>query len=1586
MASESGGRADKVGNEFERLWTVYQLIELGIEKSLSLSIEQRGADEIGVEFWVTRHDGTREAHQCKRENGAKGKWSISDLKTEGVLEKAKYQLERDPKNRFVFVSGDKAPILEDFYERAESSQSSKDFLLSIGDASKNHRDDLLTLCSIWSYDLSWWKALIEPHNKKHNRGQKSRQLVQAAFEHKLEQEIDSNDSDGLCRVIDNLRRFNSMVINKNRIRIEVEGLAQRWWTGDPNAVVARLKDLADESIGKTLRAVEVRTKLNPFHRSQDLAKDDRVLPAINSIQARFERLYRPTLIMNSKIGRSETDDITECLRNDNSERILLIHGPAGSGKSGVLYELINWLRSNDFQFLPLRLDHDDPQSSPLRFGHSLELPASPVHCLSAVSAGGNCILILDQVDAIRWTASHSSLAWDTCERMIEEALTNDKMRVLMACRSFDLEDNPHFRSISQREGVKKIQVNPLSDSQVDKITSNLGVNLTEFNERQKEILRSPFGLHLWYELSRTKQINSAFSSIAGLLRSYWGITWHGMQSSGLTDGNRVIDILVDYMDAGTRLTAPLSIICRYQKEIKALVSRGLLVVEEADKIAFTHQSHLDYLVALRNITEVHTQSKSILEWIENSDQSLFRRDQLRLTLLLLRDDDPSYFDLAIRGILKSTKVRFHLKHLILQVLGEVVNPRHQEIGLIIELLHSDSFIDHVLNLVLLRREAWFDTLDQDGYIKEWINSGNDQLQELTVRIVNRFVLSRGTSVERIIEKNQDSQCAKSIESQLWRFSPGELSQGLYLHYLEKVRAGELIYFEHLNWPKLASTTPDRCIELFEAFIDVYQVKGAIQSMYDLFGDRGNRKSSKEVFLSLIKVYCIDPLNSWDRLVRIFDKSLNTYQHLRHSNRRIRQGSPYYERSSSLRRCLAILVRLLSGVGKASVKTYPLEMKTRLDFMRSRNIKICHRIVLNSLMYAPDDWANDMIRWIATDSVTFECGPVRSNDRTRPSAKIIARYARLCDATILVLLQSSIRLYRPEHEYKEFLDRHNRLMGISFSTYSFDVLTWNNLGLSQYRLLSAIPRHLLLDEFMGLHGVLSRKFEKRLRSEISIPKGVFHIVSPIPEDRIPFLSDQMWLRIISGRSPQSRSQWKRMGTGRIAESNPSTLSSSLFTAARLAPYRFAVLAMSIPLDANPLYINRLLEGITDPNPPENADSDWETADTLQIERIYNRFEFLFRDREFSLTFIRSIRNRIDDHWQVATISRLVGLAITHEDPDPVKPPCVSLVPRPGQEDSDHTRELDIQSINSVRGQASLTLASLISRSPEYLTIVRPAIDALARDPHPAVRYAAFSLATALLDIDSERSIQHVQLACSDINDIVLSSRHLNLFLSYSILEHHNSLESLIDRMTRSSVLLVSKSGGGWTALVRATRGTWVNRYELCKKGQPHLRCGVAQGLAAVISDAPEAEECVLDLISFFDDDDKQVRYEASTFFNREDALKLNISVVLSEFFVASLSFLENAHAFLDRLDRFSGNITPFATVLFQATSRIASTLAHESRDFSSHHILDVDLLVKLLLKVYDHSDGRSLIRQQCLDSWDLFLQERLGYRVFDIIDS
>lgn len=67
MAYEAGGYASKLGDRYEGRWVVRQLLLLLQERSRGVIVEAVGDDEYGVDLWIERLDGSRDAQQCKGE-------------------------------------------------------------------------------------------------------------------------------------------------------------------------------------------------------------------------------------------------------------------------------------------------------------------------------------------------------------------------------------------------------------------------------------------------------------------------------------------------------------------------------------------------------------------------------------------------------------------------------------------------------------------------------------------------------------------------------------------------------------------------------------------------------------------------------------------------------------------------------------------------------------------------------------------------------------------------------------------------------------------------------------------------------------------------------------------------------------------------------------------------------------------------------------------------------------------------------------------------------------------------------------------------------------------------------------------------------------------------------------------------------------------------------------------------------------------------------------------------------------------------------------------------------------------------------
>jgi hypothetical protein len=115
--------------------------------------------------------------------------------------------------------------------------------------------------------------------------------------------------------------------------------------------------------------------------------------------------------------RDETDLLVTAVKE---HAVVILHGVPGQGKTGILYDLVERLEAEGIPHLPIRLDRNEPRHTSQQFGTDLGLPESPVHCLKALTNDRFSVLILDQLDAIRWTSRHSLNALEVCKSLVRE--------------------------------------------------------------------------------------------------------------------------------------------------------------------------------------------------------------------------------------------------------------------------------------------------------------------------------------------------------------------------------------------------------------------------------------------------------------------------------------------------------------------------------------------------------------------------------------------------------------------------------------------------------------------------------------------------------------------------------------------------------------------------------------------------------------------------------------------------------------------------------------------------------------------------------------------------------------------------------------------------------------------------------------------------------------------------------------------------------------------------------------------------------------------------------------------------------------
>lgn len=423
MPLELGGIADKLGNRYEGRWLATQLLSLLDEKILSVTVEAIGDDERGVDLWIVQKNGVRQAHQCKARNASKEYWDISDLAGRGVLTNLQFQLDRDLKHEYFFVSSVGSELFKDICDFARRSADNP--------------------------ALFYQEKVLKGSSK-----------VQSCF-HKFctHLSLDSTAESDRVQAWQYLKRTYITVYPDDH------GAWQYLldWTdsllvGAPKVVISTLLAYAadNDRFGSPIYADELRRYLveNNIHPKR-LEHDSRIAPAVEVLQREFTESIRPRLIGGKPLQRRETALLIEALRNGHN---VVLSGAAGHGKSGVLYELTEYLHREAIPYLPIRLDRREPADTAAHFGRQIGLPDCPVYSLAALAGMRQSVLILDQLDAIRWTSAHSDNALDVCkelERHIHlKRLNGDNICIVLSSRTFDLENNPVIRNWLSKENAQ----------------------------------------------------------------------------------------------------------------------------------------------------------------------------------------------------------------------------------------------------------------------------------------------------------------------------------------------------------------------------------------------------------------------------------------------------------------------------------------------------------------------------------------------------------------------------------------------------------------------------------------------------------------------------------------------------------------------------------------------------------------------------------------------------------------------------------------------------------------------------------------------------------------------------------------------------------------------------------------------------------------------------------------------------------------------------------------------------------------------------------------------------------------------------
>lgn len=1276
MPNEAGGRADKLGNRYEGRWLVKQFIRLLKGKLQYVVHEPVTTIPDVADVVIVDNDGVTEFHQCKEYNGSSNDWTLAALRKECILVKARKILEAYPESRYRFISAIPSTNLQALCERAKLNRGTLDeFLLQL---SGSHKSSFLQVVE----DMEFERQTQADQGGHKEEEARQRQYNQCAFQllqrmEFIQQHTGEEYRRDLCSELD------SLCINSDEAFLLLSS-----YTTEQNKLGCSI----------TQNEIEIILEKSGFHLKQ-LQRDHSVPQKISSINQRYTDDFYP--INGIDIYREQVDELYCKLMQ---KRNVIILGRAGAGKSGCIVQLIKKMEENTIPYLVIRLDQSTPEINLGRWGESLGLSASPIHCLHAISPDSQAVIILDQLDAVRWTSQHQTLPLQALKQLISDIKKINIERtnpicVLFACRKFDFDNDRGIAELLRvaEDPFEQVTVSYLDDDSVQRI---IGAEYNTYSERLKNILRYPSNLYIWTKIDSKKL---TIMTQCGLLEQWWKQIIQKARYYGISerDVQGFIRTLNAYMNQQGKLSIHSSNFSQDNTIADFLRSEGLLSLSNGF-FRYVHQSVYDYFISYDMLREVMN-GKSIARCLgASTKQTPMVRYQLQLLLEQIAVQDIRQFYTVVKPLISDNTVRYYLRHTVFEVIGQFSVVEEFTAQFVMEYFHDVIWADVLFRTVLIGHVPFVRYLCDMGYIDLMLVDGKQKDQALELLFsINKV---KGDLVSDVIGRNlsKSSKMDMSFYKALcWNASDDtdrmfELRMRFLRNSELDVRMSAIVHW-------LSESHPLRAIRVVELMVDTQRQDGLSLSL------------SGALLSSLVPAYVNLGVDHFKVAVLLIQNLTSTIcdDFTNYQEAKIWMHDEYSSEKNANRAFIEIVTAVACHFAEAKPAFY---LQTISSSELSHPSQITLEVILSSMAHLPLKFSDQALEWIMAD---FEnrlfCAFGVSHDKLALAKHCFAVHCKQCSLAVFNKLERRLVGYS-DSSIRESL--RNKCEALGANKESIRYIT--SYGQLQVNLLPYMDTLRLCDVTIRFMQAMQRKFKgdnpNFERMHVSMAEWVH---SPITS-KIEKLRESSLVALInrskvrSGRKSYFSESTPRMfasDLGKLSQNNP------------LLVYR-ALMKAEYPLDI--AYVDAML----------NCCSIILDGHSITSDQIV---DFIVTYKEQCLTncataFCRMVRERADDVHTPLILSMVCDIALNHADPQQGvlhmtsydDPECLTI------------EALENNALNCARGSAINALAALYSYHEDLYPQLRDVIYKATYDPHPAVRQAILRFIAVIIDCHVDTS--------------------------------------------------------------------------------------------------------------------------------------------------------------------------------------------------------------------------------------------------------
>ena len=1497
MPFETGGRADKLGNSYEIDCIIYEMLKVLDEKNYSVCIEPLGIDEIGTDILVTNFDGQKEHQQCKARNASKEYWNISDLKEKNIFSTWKVHLDRDCFRKVALISPIACTFLSDLHDRASNtSGKAEDFYsIQIMKSSKPFQEFYEKFC--------------------------------------FEMDLNSDEDDDILKSINYLKRIYYKQISEYQLKEMINLYIQNFFSTKVetvyNAFVSLIvkEDILGKETTQTI-LMDYLKKQGITFRLQD--NDERISPRIQEINQEYRKNFNP--LLNGFVHRKVFDDCIEAITNEKS---IIISGNAGYGKSGCTEAILNYCEEEKIPHIAIKLDRRTPHKNCKSWGHDLGFPSSIAHSIHWVSRNKNAVIILDQLDALRWTQANSSEALTVCMELIRQVEylnheRNKKIIIVFVCRTYDLENDNNINSLFKKQDTlkndwKTIRVDVFEENEVKEI---IGKNYENFLPKLKNLLKIPSNLYIWQHLDKNEVYEGCLTT-SHLINNWFEQICRKSTTAGLQERaiNEVIKRIVDFLDKTGRLYIPKQNLNIEEAELDYLISSEIIILQN-NKVSFVHQSILDYFISQSMFEKYFNDSNQPIENIigEKSKQNPSRRYQVQMFLQNILELDSSDFLLIGEKMLTSNNIRYYVKHIFYEILRQIEEPDENITQFILTNYENNIFGNYLMKNTILGKKQYISILMAHGILERWYlkTEKKDIVFNLLQSITPNFDDEIISFIKKYAFKNMNDD--KQFMRCFIHDTTEENEEMFELRMMFYEKYPEYIKEMFIDLKKIMEHFGKRLIQLI-----AFCLKNKIEN-YNIYLSSYEELDSNNIFFIENTEYILNELLPYIPK----ESPLN----IKYSNWNEKHINKYgIERTT---------VKLVKKATIELINKSPQNFWTYYKPYLGKGYHIFNEIILASLSNMPSKYSNQIIDSLIIDFdkniFDYTSG---AEDQLGLTEEILKIHGNTCTKERLSILEDKIYKYISPYAiewYKQRIEQNK--------TKKSPPVYWSFWGDLQYKLLQCLPEKKVSKKTKDLLNTLHRRFYKvpLHYSNSNIHSG--WVTSPISEKNI---SKTQWLQIITNSKlkKQKRPKLVEVKDGFI-ESSSQAYARDFQTVVQQNPQEMIEIILENKECVLPILIDSLFLGI-------ELSEKLEIIDFTILEKLF--LEFPCDIKSYRASYFCGIIKKLKNvSWSPEIIQQLMNIALNHFNPE-----LSSNIAN----EKDSCQTLRNNALNSVKGRAAMAIGHLLQENKEFFSQFKDIIEKMLTDKNPEVCFAAMYALYPSYNINKEWTEKNIlHLYESDIRTTSFFNSNNMLFRLYST--YKEKVIKIVKNCFESEDQELIEIGGH-TICEFYIHFKEFEKIVLSVEDKSEDQIKSILEMAILYLDISKYKEIAQKIILTYKNTDIDLQFPLSKIFNKRYINSIHDKEFLKELMKSRVS-KKLVRAFVNYLEENTNSIILYKDIILRLCENI---LQMKLEDLKQEWGLE-NHISKLIIFLYDKTINiDKQTSDKCMDLWDIMFERQLG---------